>query len=97
MVFGLLTPIRPFHDPVAFGARSRALIDRIEHARVDEEMSEASVQELATFAAENASPLERLENRLAPWITLVVMPLLAFANAGVRFAGSHLDGASSPV
>ncbi len=92
VVFGLLTPIRPFHDPAAFGARSRALVDRIEHARIDEEMSEASVQERATFAAESASPLERLENRLAPWITLVVMPLLAFANAGVRFTGSSLDG-----
>jgi Na+:H+ antiporter, NhaA family len=92
VVFGLLTPIRPFHDPAAFGARSRALINRIEQDRHDDEMSEASVQELATFAVENASPLERLENRLAPWITLVIMPLLAFANAGVRFAGSHLDG-----
>jgi Na+:H+ antiporter, NhaA family len=92
VVFGLLTPIRPFHDPTAFGARSRELIRRIEHGKNDEEMSEASVQELATFAAENASPLERLESRLAPWITLIVMPLLAFANAGVRFAGTHLDG-----
>jgi Na+:H+ antiporter, NhaA family len=92
VVFGLLTPIRPFHNPAAFGAHSRALITRIEQGRNDDEMSEVSVQELATFAVENASPLERLENRLAPWITLMVMPLLAFANAGVRFAGSNLDG-----
>ena len=91
VIFGLLTPIRPFHDPDSFGQHARALIDRIEFPTDDDERGEASVGELATFAAENASPLERLENRLGPWITLAVMPLLAFANAGVHF-GANLDG-----
>ena len=32
------------------------------------------------------SPLERLEHRLHPWSAFVIVPLFAFANAGVPFA-----------
>lgn len=95
VVFGLITPIRPFHDPAAFGAHARQLIDEIEASAAmtnGGDVSESSVEELALFAAENASPLARLESRLAPWIILLVMPLLAFANAGIRPTGTEIHG-----
>jgi NhaA family Na+:H+ antiporter len=34
-----------------------------------------------------ASPLHRLEHRLAPWVSFIIVPLFGFANAGVSFAG----------
>jgi Na+:H+ antiporter, NhaA family len=93
VIFGLLTPIRPFHDPLAFGTHARRLLYRIEASRdPDDETGQASMGELASFAAENSSPLARLESRLGPWIILVVMPLLAFANAGIRPSGAALNG-----
>jgi NhaA family Na+:H+ antiporter len=35
-------------------------------------------------------PLERLEHRLAPWISYCVLPVFGFANAGVRFGTASL-------
>jgi len=36
---------------------------------------------------EHASPLKRLEHALSPWVAFGVMPLFAFANAGVSLRG----------
>jgi NhaA family Na+:H+ antiporter len=40
-------------------------------------------------AREALSPVERLELLLHPWVGFVVMPLFAFANAGVVVSGEH--------
>jgi NhaA family Na+:H+ antiporter len=45
---------------------------------------------LATRNSEEPSPLEQLEESLHPWVTFVVLPLFAFANAGVSLAGLSL-------
>jgi len=37
------------------------------------------------------APLERLERQLHPWVTWVILPLFAFANAGVDLAGVTLE------
>jgi NhaA family Na+:H+ antiporter len=37
--------------------------------------------------AEGTSPLERMEHSLHPWVAFMVMPLFAFANAGVSLTG----------
>ncbi len=42
-------------------------------------------------ARETLSPVERLEMILHPWVGFVVMPLFAFANAGVVFSEVQLD------
>ena len=52
-------------------------------ARADSERTE--------FAAREAvSPLQRLEDGLHPWVAFVIMPLFAFANAGVLLSPSSL-------
>ena len=44
------------------------------------------------------SPNERLQHRLHPWSSYVIVPLFALANAGVRLNGSLLQAAlTSPV
>lgn len=43
---------------------------------------------------EPASPAERLEQVLHPWVAFVIMPVFALANAGVRIEASEL---STPV
>jgi hypothetical protein len=46
---------------------------------------------LAEIAArETLSPIERLEIMLHPWVGFVIMPLFAFANAGVPISAADL-------
>ena len=53
VVFGLLTPTRPF-DPAEFGDVA-GLVDRIETT------DEVAAEDLARYATDTASPLERIE------------------------------------
>ncbi|SFP83996.1 Na+:H+ antiporter, NhaA family [Sphingomonas rubra] len=43
------------------------------------------------------SPLHRLEHALSPWVAFGVVPLFAFANAGVSFAGIELETLTHPL
>jgi Na+:H+ antiporter, NhaA family len=43
------------------------------------------------------SPLKTMEHRLHQWVTFMILPLFAFANAGVDLAGVTTDMLLSPV
>jgi NhaA family Na+:H+ antiporter len=42
-------------------------------------------------------PLENLEHRLAPWVSFVILPIFAFANAGISFSGISVRDFTSPI
>jgi len=46
---------------------------------------------------EDGSPLRRLEHALHPWVAFGILPLFAFANAGVSLAGVSLADVAHPV
>lgn len=46
---------------------------------------------------EKNSPLLKLEHGLNPWIIFMVLPLFAFANAGISFSGMNLSHLFHPV
>jgi len=43
------------------------------------------------------SPLRELEHMLHPWVAFLILPVFAFANAGVSFAGMHWRELFQPV
>jgi len=47
--------------------------------------------------ADGHSMLRDLEHRLHPWVAFVILPLFAFANAGVSFAGVDLAALLQPL
>ena len=85
VIFGLITPIRPFHDPSRFGEAARRLIARIETT------DEIATEDLARYARETTSPLERVESTLNLWVAFAVVPLFALVNAGVEVHVGSLD------
>jgi NhaA family Na+:H+ antiporter len=107
VAFGLATPSHAFVRPRQFGPRARDLVARVEVAQAaedpssgrDEEALEAdALNELITLSAESQPPLDRIEHRLLPWTTFVIVPIFALANAGVRVSWDDLTGAfSEPV
>ena len=50
-----------------------------------------------TPTPESESPLHRLEHALAPWVAFAVVPLFAFANAGVALGGFGWGVLAEPV
>ncbi|AGK59581.1 pH-dependent sodium/proton antiporter [Hyphomicrobium denitrificans 1NES1] len=42
-------------------------------------------------------PLENLEHRLAPWVSFLILPIFAFANAGISFSGISVRDFTSPI
>ncbi len=42
-------------------------------------------------------PLETLEHGLAQWVNFIILPLFAFANAGVSFAGMSINSLLEPI
>ena len=47
-----------------------------------------AVEKINRLTLAAATPLQRLEHNLHPWVAFVVMPLFAFANSGIELSGS---------
>ena len=85
-------------NAVEFSQRARSLIDEFDRTETgDLVVLTSKGQQEALLALERASehvtaPLLRLEHALHPFSAYVVMPLFAFANAGVELTTSAVDG-----
>jgi NhaA family Na+:H+ antiporter len=90
-------PARTFLEKSEFLKQGRWLLDRLEAAPPNsfEEHSVIHTLELNVQLVE--SPLHRIEHELQPWISFLVMPLFALANAGVDVTHNLLGAAKHPV
>jgi NhaA family Na+:H+ antiporter len=95
VILGLLTPTRGWVSD----ERLRAILDRVVAYPAGDRWSgdteDRKTLQVAEIAArETLSPVERLEIALHPWVGFAIMPLFAFANAGVPIS---LDDLGNPV
>jgi NhaA family Na+:H+ antiporter len=90
-------PARTYIDREPFLRRSRWLLDRFEAATPDSSEAHTAIHSLEAQFELIESPLHRIEHALQPWISFLVMPLFAFANAGVRVLGNGLAAVTHPV
>ncbi len=104
VALALLTPVTSFYNPHYFGPRARHLVDRVEeYLPTDDALHETDhhtmervqtlLLDLRRLSRESLPPLSRLEHSLNGVSSFLIVPLFAFANAGVRISGDALSGA----
>lgn len=96
-------PARPRIDSRSFLGSGRAGLESFEKAgEPGRQTLTNKKQRAALYALERAilrasSPLQRLEHVLHPWVAYAIIPLFAFANAGVDLSGNLAEALGSPI
>jgi NhaA family Na+:H+ antiporter len=91
VVLGMATPVRPWFGPSGFKQATEAHLREIHHDSQPDELNER-LDEIDVARREAISPAERLIHELHPWVSFLVMPGFALANAGVLLGGAGLAG-----
>jgi NhaA family Na+:H+ antiporter len=81
-------PGRTYVDRERFLRRGRRVLDQFETAPANSAVAHAAIHTLEAQCELVQSPLHRIEHSLHPWVSFLVMPLFAFANAGVGILGN---------
>lgn len=107
VLLALLIPARPAFTPQDFQQRVEALQQAFQHQAIDPDtpgdpLSNPRMAAIAASLADSAAavqaPLQRMEHALSPWVTFLIIPLFAIANAGLRVVDFDLSAAlSAPV
>ena len=84
-------------DRSRFLISGRALLDRIEAAPRHSPEEHDAFDVLESQSVVMQSPLHRIEHRIQPWISFLIMPLFALANAGVHLLGNVSGALRSSV
>lgn len=93
VMLGLMTPARRWVDD----ERLYAILDQVvAHPTGNQGSGETqdrkTLQVAEVAVRESLSPVERLEIGLHPWVSFIIMPLFAFANAGLPLSLGDLGG-----
>jgi NhaA family Na+:H+ antiporter len=90
-------PARTFLEKAQFVEQSQWLLSRLNKAQPGSFEEHSIIHTLEKKAEMADSPLHRIEHGLQPWISFLVMPLFALANAGVDLGHNLVGGLTHPV
>ena len=76
-------PSRTLLDRSVFVRNGRSLLDQLEDSTPNSADEHSILSTLEQNVELVESPLQRIEHVLQPWVSFLIMPLFAFANAGV--------------
>jgi NhaA family Na+:H+ antiporter len=90
VAFAFLTPAWSLLDPAKYPPVARELVDEVDRRVADgilthdeHELNHGTLREIGRLSNETQAPLDRMEFRLVPWSSFVVIPIFAFANGGL--------------
>lgn len=94
---GLLTPVRSWFGAEGFLEEAGRALEEFQHRRKHADSHEllSPLERLGIARREAVAPVVRLESALTPWVAYVIMPLFAFANAGVTLGEVDLGTTTS--
>jgi NhaA family Na+:H+ antiporter len=95
VILGLLAPATSFYGRDTFVEDAQDLAARFRTARAngDEDAQQGILAQMEDLAQGTEAPLDRLERALHPWVSFLIVPLFALANAGVHLSGDVADAA----
>ncbi len=92
VAFGMITPAYALLSPKAYPEVATSLVHEVVVRNEDgtvtadeHELNDHTLREIRRLSLETQSPLHRVETRLAPYVAFGIVPLFAFANAGLPF------------
>ena len=93
VLVALVVPARSWINPSEFLVRSRRLLDDFEAACflapsiLTNEPQQRATHSLGLLVQEVETPMTYFQSRLNPWVAFGILPVFAFANAGVPLKG----------
>jgi Na+:H+ antiporter, NhaA family len=86
-------PARPKIDEISFTESMNKLVNHFKSIPPNdvtllEPAQYEALHRINLLTLEAATPLQRLEHNLHPWVAYLVMPLFAFANSGIELSSS---------
>jgi NhaA family Na+:H+ antiporter len=95
VVLGLLAPAVAFQRPRAVSEEARRIAEETTDDPEPPDVDAPLWLRLSWLSNEAVSPLARAEHLLLPWVSFVVLPLFALANAGVMVSASAIGDAAA--
>ena len=93
VVVGFMTPVKAWFGPEGFLEQTEARMRSLRSNGVsDERKLLPHLDSVRVAAREAVSPVERLQHLLHGWVAFGIMPLFAFANAGVPIGQLSFEG-----
>ena len=99
VALGLMTPWRSWYSSADFEENAERTLTELREGIGSapdvsgrEQRTEALLQ-MSEITRETVAPLDRIEHELLPWVAFVIVPLFAWANAGVSLQGGALGNA----
>jgi Na+:H+ antiporter, NhaA family len=95
VALGLLAPASYFYNPETFATAAEDLVARFKLAQEtgNEEIQQGILAQMEDLTQGSEAPLDRLERALVGWVSFLIVPVFALANAGVHISGATADAA----
>lgn len=103
LLMAFAIPARTRIDGQAFSEKTHALLRELEDNglpedhRLNTSTQQYLIDRIGRTVNNASAPLSRLEHGLNPLVTLVVLPVFAFTNAGVSVGGTFVEALTAPV